>query len=92
MAVQATPPKSKRKTALLISVLPFGERAFNTNLPNVRDAKQEGIVLWQRKGWSVSIEEEEHPADPYNPQIWLEMAKAKIAKMKELVEGKQEEK
>ncbi len=63
-----------------ISVLLKSEREFNTNLPVVRDAKQEGIVLWQREGWVMSTEEEVHPADPYSPQTWLTMAEMKLEK------------
>ena len=68
-----------------ISVTMFDEREFNTNLPLLRDAKREGIVLWQREGWSMSTEEEEHPSEPYNPQTWIKMAKEKLGEARKIL-------
>jgi uncharacterized protein (UPF0332 family)/predicted nucleotidyltransferase len=66
--------ESTRRGGPHLSVIMFSEKEFNTNLPLARDAKQEGIILWQREGWSMSTEEEEHPSEPYNPETWQRMA------------------
>ena len=67
------------------SPLVVSEREFGTNLPIMRDAKREGIVLWQREEWAMPLEEEEHPSQPDNPQTWMRMAEEKLEEARKIL-------
>lgn len=61
-----------------LTTLVMSEREFNARTPLARDVRREGVVVWRREGWTVSTEEEVPPADPYDPQTWLDLARGKL--------------
>ncbi len=63
-----------------ISAYPMTEKVFNTDNPLAGEAKRERQVLWQREGWKMADEEEEHPAKPRDPKTWLAMAEDKLGR------------